>query len=316
MTDRSERLIKIIFVILLIPSLILLVWVMLRLNPVTLSYINALTQFLLVALGATTVAREAWPQKHPVWFVGAFVIVGAIGMFAAIRQGQQSAWETQEAQRQAAEANLKLSNSIENLNKGAAEIARVQGQNAELQQRLLDSSGEILNQGKIISGLSRQSIEITTGGESFCHMSLMGDPDNHRIMIPVFLHVGKNPLYEVQVRIVNFQLVDPLARQKPLPIDQIMATDKHVSLGELIPESAWIDRQQVIDFNGDKAERQDYRIFFTARNGYWSQDLIWQKTDKGWATATRVFRDKGKNRRLIFTKIDKGFPRSKLKWHS
>jgi len=95
-----------------------------------------------------------------------------------------------------------------------------------------------------------------------------------------------------------------------------MATDTHISLGEVIPESAWIDRQQRIDFNPDNAERQDYRIFFTARNGFWSQDLILQKTDKDWVMATRVFRDKGKNRKLVFTKIDQAFPKNKLKWHS
>lgn len=236
-------------------------------------------------------------------------------MIAAVRQQQVASRETAAAQGEAKEASLKLANSIENLNKGAEEISRVQKLNTELQQKLLESSGRILSQGETISGLSRQAIETTTGGESFCHMSLMGDPNN-RTMTPVFLHVGKNPLYEVKARIVNFQLVDPLARQKPLPIDQIMARDKHMPLGEIIPESAWIDHQQVVDFNADKAERQDYRIFFNARNGYWEQDLIWQKTDKGWAVATRVFRQEGTKRRLVFTNIDKGFPRRKLKWHS
>jgi len=133
-----------------------------------------------------------------------------------MRQQEISTRETAEAQRQAAEANAKLASSIENLNKGAQEISRVQALNTELQQKLLESSGQIYEQGKTISGLSRQAIETTTGGKSFCYMSLTEDPD-YRARPPVFLHIGKNSLYEVQARIVNFQLVDPLTRQKPLP---------------------------------------------------------------------------------------------------
>jgi ABC-type nickel/cobalt efflux system permease component RcnA len=84
-----------------------LIWLMLRMNAATLSYFNTLAQFLLVVLGATVVAREQWPKRHPWLTIGAFVLVGGVGMFAAIRQGQQSARENAEAQRQVAEANQK-----------------------------------------------------------------------------------------------------------------------------------------------------------------------------------------------------------------
>ena len=55
-------------------------------------------------------AREHWPKKHPWLTVGAFVLVGGIGMFAAMRQGQQSAKEATEAQREVAKAQTELLN--------------------------------------------------------------------------------------------------------------------------------------------------------------------------------------------------------------
>jgi hypothetical protein len=288
----------------------------------TLFSVNAGCQFALILVGVIVAVRPNAAVEHPWRVIAAFVLLGGIGMVAALRQQQISAQETAEAQRQAAEAGAKLSNNVENLNKGAAEmakaqaeIARVQTLNTELQQRLLDSSGEILSQGKVISNLSQQAIDTTTGGGSFCYMSLTGDP-NGKVMTPVFLHIGKHPLYDIRVRIVDFQRFDALQAgvQRPLTLDEFFATDTNLSLGDLPLQSSWVEFDRTIPFNTASSNRQDYRIFFNARNGYWSQDLSWEKVDGKWIMSTRVFRDVGVGKKKqVFQKLDKKFSG---RWHN
>lgn len=178
--------------------------------------INAGCQFLLIIVGVIVAVKPNAAVEHPWRVIAAFVLLGGIGMLAAVRQQQIAAKETAEAQRQAAEANVKLANSIENLNKGAAEISRVQALNTELQMKLLGSSGEILNQGKVISGLSQKAVDTaqeavwaSTGGESFCYLMSPVRHDDGRPMILIFAQHGKSPLYDVQAMVINLQVYDP-----------------------------------------------------------------------------------------------------------
>lgn len=120
----------------------------------TLFSVNAGCQFLLIIVGVIVAVKPQSAVEHPWRVIAAFMLLGGIGMVAAVRQQQISARETAEAQRQAAEASVKLANSIDNLNKGAAEISRVQALNTELQQRLLETTEQTANQ--------------LTGADSFC----------------------------------------------------------------------------------------------------------------------------------------------------
>jgi predicted tellurium resistance membrane protein TerC len=72
---------------------------MLQMTSDSLLLINAGAQFALVAIGGALLVREEWPRKHPVLTMGALLLVGFIGMFAAIRQSQISAKETADAQK-------------------------------------------------------------------------------------------------------------------------------------------------------------------------------------------------------------------------
>lgn len=99
--------------------------------------VNAGCQLLLILAGVIVAVRPDTAVKHQILVIGVFALLGGIGMIAAIRQQQISARETAEAQRQLAESNAKLSNSIEK----AAEIAK-------------------------------EAIGASTGGDSFCYLDM------------------------------------------------------------------------------------------------------------------------------------------------
>ena len=198
--------------------------------------------------------RENWPRKHPILTMAALVLVGAMGMFAAIRQSQLSAKEAAETQ--------------------------------------------------------RQIIDTMTGGKSFCYMDLSAQ-SNPSAMTPVFIPQGNDPLYEVHARISNSQKFDEALKRKgdaPMTWELLNSTEVNLSLGNLAPAAALIrfDTSIGVDANAD---RQDFVIWFDARNGYWFEDLQMRKVGNGWAQAVRVFRMEGnKEKELIFTRADKNFP--------
>ncbi|MEK6282538.1 MAG: hypothetical protein AABN95_19425 [Acidobacteriota bacterium] len=243
--------------------------------------VNASCQFALIIVGVIVAVKPQTGVDRPWLVIGLFVVLGGIGMVAAVRQQQVSARETAEAQRQLSESNAKLSSSIEK----AAEIA----------------------QG---------AIGASTGGESFCYLTSTWRRDDGTPVIWVFAQQGKSPLYDVQVMVLDLQFYDPskIERGKeshlPFKIGDMPVGSVWANLDVDIPFSHSVD----IPFNKAKKERHDYQINFTARNGWWTQDLLWQKVGDRWLTATRVFREGpdpstlGTSKKLIFTKIDDGFP--------
>lgn len=197
--------------------------------------------------------RDNWPRKHPILTMATLVLVGAMGMFAAIRQSQLSAKEAAEAQ--------------------------------------------------------RRIIATMTGGKSFCYMDLSSRSSS--TMTPVFIPQGGDPLYEVHARISNSQRLDEMYKQKgdaPMTWELLNSTEINLSLGNLAPAAALIrfDTPIGVDIN---ANRQDFIIWFDARNGYWFEDLQLRKVGNDWSRAIRVFRIEGSNdKELIFTQVDKNFP--------
>ena len=198
--------------------------------------------------------RDNWPRKHPILTMATLVLVGATGMFAAIRQSQLAAKETAEAQR-----------------------------------RIIDTM---------------------TGGKSFCYMDLSAQ-SNPIAMTPVFIPQGNDPLYEVHARISNSQKAAEALKRKgnaPMTMEFLNSTEVYLDLGNLAPTSALIRHDTSIDIDMNAA-RQDFIIWFDARNGYWFEDLQLRKVGNEWSQALRVFRIEGtKEAELIFTRVDKNFP--------
>lgn len=242
------------------------------------------------------------------------VIFGVCAVVSLVLIGVQGR-KTDQSERAAEAANQKLSQSLEDIHKGSqeisrqqAEIARVQKLNTELQEKLLGQSGQLITSSEQIAKLSQEGIETVTGGSSFCYMRLNNQWDV-RGLVPFFIHQGKNTLYDVNARISNLGIQHP--DPKTVDAKTLLSADPQLELGNLSAPSVLIPPNPPI-YNG--ANQYDLNVFFNARNGYWTQELLVRRVGNEWAHAFRVTRElnSGKSE-IIFTRIDNNFPKQELK---
>lgn len=247
-------------------------------------WVSAGVQFLLAFLGIIIALNYKWAAKHRRKIICSFAFLGAIGIYAAIEQSARSATAT-------AKTNAELSTSLENLDKATTENSRLQRLNTELQQRIIASN-------ETIADLAQKNIDSVIGGDSFCYMtfasftSLGGDP--------IWVHVGQYPLYEVEARVVDLEDFKEVST-----FEDLFASQRTIKIGRVIPHSAR-KTGPVIPFSNQ--EQQDFNIFFSARNGFWIQNLKLRRVDGNWVSAIRVMGN-GQSA-AIFEKVNPNFPRT------
>jgi len=146
----------------------------------------------------------------------------------------------------------------------------------------------------IVAEVQRSAQEVTqrlesvqTGGDTFCYAMLYDFSLTRNIARQfVFIKVGEFTLYDLRMRMVQF----PGQRE-------IM----EVNLGEHNDPA----RFEILEFA--LPERLYVRVFFSARNGAWHQDLqlIKSEEDGFWPAATRVIGRNGRD--VLFSHIDNEF---------
>jgi hypothetical protein len=146
---------------------------------------------------------------------------------------------------------------------------------------------------KTMAGLAN-TVNTQTGGESYA--SLLFVPQQGFLF---FDHRGQHPLYGVDARIANLDETNNL-------------TGATVSVGDLIRGHG-----NMVTVPANLAYLTDHvnaNIFFTARNGNWTELLRVRQTTNGWVRAIRI---EGrftslKKAKLMCETIDPQFPRSEL----
>lgn len=128
---------------------------------------------------------------------------------------------------------------------------------------------------------------LQTGGDSFCYLTLYHfDMSSSVAQNFTIIREGSYTLFDLRIRIVDMdENKDIFNRQWGE-----MSAPAEYELAK------WLLRPSVY-----------YRVFFSARNGMWNQDLLLRKSDSDqcWLAATRVL---GKNgREVIFQHMDNGF---------
>jgi uncharacterized membrane protein len=124
-----------------------------------------------------------------------------------------------------------------------------------------------------------------TGGDTFCYWMLY-DFDLAAKVAKQFVVIreGSFPLYDVRMRIVDLET----SQERQRGWGEINAPAEYLLMKWALPRNVY------------------YRVFFSARNGSWRQDLILKKSEsaKCWLAATRVFGKKGEVR---FEHLDNDF---------
>ena len=156
------------------------------------------------------------------------------------------------------------------------------------------------NEGK----LSKATRDQITGGDSFCYLDVFY-PDTPGRFWEVF-HKGNFALYEVQARIVDVNKFDALLAGDPK--DNYSAahsgSNTILAINDLSPGQA---RGGFGSVALDPTGHQKFDVYFTARNGFWTELIRLQRQDGKWYQAKRVLRIEQKQQKVIFEQIDKGY---------
>jgi hypothetical protein len=160
---------------------------------------------------------------------------------------------------------------------------------------------EIREKNAEITRLQLEGANAITGGDSFCEMGLqMPDTKSAALVVPVFVHHGKYPLYDVSARIVDLDEFESRKRQG-LPIDPgLTLRPGNMTPSHAVTMGITLQHPSGRDFN--------YNIFFVARNGAWTQQFRMHWIGDGWTTATNIVGPDG--RRELFSNITENFPRA------
>ena len=137
-----------------------------------------------------------------------------------------------------------------------------------------------------------------TGGDSFCHLEPPPPDPNHWAALTV-LHSGKFPLYDVRARLHD--LDQPLP--DPFTVDHLFSGDQQIDCGDLIPGHAKAIRMP-LDF--DERSRIRLNIFFSARNGGFTQLFRCVQVAGTWESALQVRRDS----EILLERVTDAYPRA------
>lgn len=154
-------------------------------------------------------------------------------------------------------------------------------------------------QSEKIEELSTRNASLVTGGDSFCYLDIAGLDDQTNIGAFVVVQQGDYPLFDVSARIVDLQLFSQITEYTN---KSVLSTEQLMEIGNLAAGSASLDFEKL--FNLGSSGARDFNIFFSARNGFFTQEVHFLKRDGHWLRRISVTRDG----RTIFESEDPDFP--------
>lgn len=167
-------------------------------------------------------------------------------------------------------------------------------------QRQASFERNLREKSEEIARLNQELANSVIGGDSFCYLAVLGpDPVTNTGLLMV-AHQGKHNLYDVHARIVDLEKLDQLKGN--LSFATLNQTDTNISIGNLIPSHGQMFHPVTLG-NGNT---RSFNIFFSARNGSFTQLLRFKKIHGKWVQATKVERED----KVIYEKIDDEFPRT------
>lgn len=171
------------------------------------------------------------------------------------------------------------------------------------------SDRESKRKSKEIAKLNERIAGLVTGGDSFCYFQISSpDMSTNAGMLMAVQH-GSFPIYDVSARIVDLQLFEQ--KKATMTLKTLLADDINISVGSMPVGTA----SMISPFPlGAGATRRDFNIFFSARNGLYTELLRLRKLEQKWTSAIRVQMREGKDEKIVFEQIDPDFPKDELDW--
>jgi hypothetical protein len=160
-----------------------------------------------------------------------------------------------------------------------------------------------------VSVLAKRSINNITGGDGFCYIIFEQRSLEERRPIPWVSAIGNYPIYDIQVRITD---VDNPGRS-PYFADSF-ASDRIVPIGNLSRGGGILMPAYAFDLK-DKTS-YGLNLFFSARNGFWMEELRGTMVNGKWTYAYRVLSGATYNKQIRI-EVDVNYPHQadgSVKW--
>lgn len=150
-----------------------------------------------------------------------------------------------------------------------------------------------------LKALALRTVDTVTGGSSVCYLMPYGRVGPTAMVTP---H-GSFPLYEVVVRVTDLERFEEIrARNEAMP-NYFAAEIATLRIGEVAPGLSRMLPVELFIHHGD---RRGWNVFFTARNGNWTQLIRMRRIGNEWRMATRVLRANGRD--IAFELVVDGYP--------
>jgi hypothetical protein len=280
--------------------------------------------FLVIQLGVAVWA--SWLYFHiptPGWAVAILAVVAAaMSIHGEMRGWQKAIWMLLIAallrvelraiskDRTETEANALHAQKVQEESFGAIR----QRQDADFRQTAQDLQTEIQQSKALMTQIvqtnetAQKTLRNVTGGDSFVVLErLWGDVKSPESTIGpnwIMYSQGDANLHQINAQIVDLDRFDAVMRDNPKPsYAQIQQLYLNVSLGDMASNSS---RTLTIPALGQGQVKLN--IFFSGMNGFWIENYTCRQINGTMVTALRVFRQDQKKEKVIFKKINPGFP--------
>ena len=246
--------------------------------------LQILSAFVAILGGIVSAVGPTTPFQKAIWIV-VFLCLGFCIYLIAFVQS-----------RQARETQGELRSQIDQLQIASSSAVALQEANNELQKQVLE-----LSQSN--AKLTEDSINTTTGGDSFCFGNV-----NFQFEKPflIFMHSGRYPIYDVQVRVVDMNKRTSMSEPGSV-VCEMGFTVIPVGGAAQGPEFT-------IPLSG--ADTQRFRFVFIARIGRWNENLVIHRGKFKWSCSIRVWPKETnpptRPEKPIFEFVDCDFPRNSV----
>jgi len=136
-----------------------------------------------------------------------------------------------------------------------------------------------------------------TGGDGFCHLSLVSINSRNNTASLVAIPMGEYPLYDVSFKIFDVNEFEKITKEQPAK------ASIDIDIGNIAPGIT----QRVGSINLGYENEKRYNVFIFARNGFCTQWIRLKRIGGEWVMATKVTRGETK----LYEKIDDRFPQDR-----
>ena len=154
--------------------------------------------------------------------------------------------------------------------------------------------------------INKQMASSLTGGASFAYIVPRFFDPTHNSPMLTLVHQGEYPLYDLTVRILDMATFDKMVRHNNSYSDKLRE-EVQLSISNIAPNQA--NMLKTVQLGRGSLR---WNLFFSARNGFFTELLRVRRVGNEWKTALKVIRTpSSSNEQLLFEKIDSGYPLSK-----